>query len=141
MVRSLGELIKHVCWLQGPLGTLAFIILWRLPDAPECQEHNQTSSTELAPALLICCLAGAQNFFSFREENVCLSVSLNHSYSALCTSFFFFLEFLMHGYSHGVQCVLKASMLFCTESKMYNSEFLVCFLFGFCLVVGFFFNE
>lgn len=74
MVRSLGELIKHVCWLRGPLGTLAFIILWRLPDALECQEHNQTSSPELAPALFICCLAGAQNFFSFRGEK-CVSVS------------------------------------------------------------------
>lgn len=51
MVRSLRELIKHVCWLQGPLGTLAFIILWRLLDAPECQERHQTYSKEL---VLLC---------------------------------------------------------------------------------------
>lgn len=68
MVRSLRELIKHVVWLQGPLGTLAFIILWRLLDAPECQEHNQTHSRELASALFICCLAGAGHVFSFRGE-------------------------------------------------------------------------
>lgn len=97
MVRSLGELIKHVCWLQGPLGTLAFIILWRLPDAPECQEHNQTYSTELASALFICCLAGAWNFFSFRGESVSQCLLAEIILALLFAPLLF--EFLMHGFS------------------------------------------
>lgn len=56
MVRSLRELIKHVCWLQGPLGALAFIILWRLLDAPECQEHKHTVES----LLLLCSSAALQ---------------------------------------------------------------------------------
>lgn len=119
-MRSSRELIKHVCWLQGPLGTLAFIILWRLLDAPECQEHHQTYSKELTAAPFVHCPAATWHLFSALRRTNSSRISLDDSCCAIWSLLFsvWCVAFLKEGVGVILRRAGRVSYLFLNGHKV-----------------------